>query len=78
MRTSRVSIDPSFERSVLAEFRLRERRAGHHDGLHGARLLAQNLHRGSHDLLAHLRRVATPFLRGSARLRGSITLMTRT
>ena len=53
-----MTIDPSFERSVLAEFRLRERRARGGDELHGARLLAQKLHRGSHDLLAHLRRVA--------------------
>jgi hypothetical protein len=53
-----VSIDPHFERSVLAEFRLRERRARRRDELHGARVLAQKLHHGSHDLLAHLRRVA--------------------
>ena len=53
-----MSIDPGFERSVLAELRLRERRARRRDGLHGARLLAQKLHRGSDDLLAHLRRVA--------------------
>jgi hypothetical protein len=53
-----VSIDPHFERSVLAAFRLRERRARRRDELHGARLLAQKLHRGRLDLLAHLRRVA--------------------
>jgi hypothetical protein len=53
-----VSIDPHFERSVLAEFRLRERRARRRDELHGARLLAQKLHHGRLDLLAHLRRVA--------------------
>jgi hypothetical protein len=53
-----VSIDPHFERYVLAEFRLRERRARRRDELHGARLLAQKLHHGRHELLAHLRRVA--------------------
>jgi hypothetical protein len=53
-----VSIDPHFERSVLAEFRLRERRARRRDELHGARLLAQRLHHGRLDLLAHLWRVA--------------------
>ena len=53
-----MSIDPHFERSVLAEFRLRERRAGRRDELRGARLLAQKLHHGRRDLLAHLRRVA--------------------
>ena len=53
-----MSIDPHFERSVLAEFRLSERRARRRDELHGARLLAQKLHHGRLDLLAHLRRVA--------------------
>jgi hypothetical protein len=53
-----VTIDPHFERSVLAELRLRERRARRRDELHGARLLAQKLHHGQLDLLAHLRRVA--------------------
>ena len=53
-----MSIDPHFEHAVLAELRLRERRARRRDASHGARLLAQKLHRGRHDLLAHLRRVA--------------------
>ena len=53
-----MCLDPHFERSVLAEFRLRERRARRRDELHGARLLAQKLHHGRLDLLAHLRRVA--------------------
>lgn len=53
-----MSIDPHFERSVLAEFRLRERRARRRDELHGAHLLAQKLHHGRLDVLAHLRRVA--------------------
>jgi hypothetical protein len=53
-----VSIDPRFERFVLAELALRERRVRRHDGLQGARVLAQRLHRGRDDLLAHLRRVA--------------------
>jgi hypothetical protein len=52
-----VSVDPRFERFVLAEFALRERRARRRDGSHGARVLAQRLHRGRDDLLAHLRRV---------------------
>lgn len=53
-----MSIDPNLERSVLAEFALRERRERRRDGSYGARWLAQRLHRGRHDLLAHLRRVA--------------------
>jgi hypothetical protein len=56
-----MSIDPAFERAVLAQFVLHERRAlarrraGHPDA---ARVLAERLHCGSHDLLLHLRRVA--------------------
>jgi hypothetical protein len=53
-----VSIDPSFERSVLAEFALRERRARRSEESHGPRALAQRLHTGRAELLAHLRRVA--------------------
>lgn len=49
-----MSLDPHFERAVLAEFRLRERRATSHR----AHLLAQKFHHGRHDLLAHLHRVA--------------------
>jgi hypothetical protein len=52
-----VSVDPRFERYVLAELALRERRARRRDGSHGARVLAQRLHHGRDDLLAHLRRV---------------------
>jgi hypothetical protein len=52
-----VSVDPRFERSVLAELALRGRRARRRDGSYGARALAQRLHRGRNDLLAHLRRV---------------------
>jgi hypothetical protein len=53
-----VSVDPRFERSVLAEFALSERRSRRRDGPHGARLLALRLHRGRDELLAHLERVA--------------------
>lgn len=53
-----MSIDPHFERTVLAEFRLRERRAARREPSHGARALAQKLHHGQRDLLEHLRRVA--------------------
>jgi hypothetical protein len=53
-----VSVDPRFERFVLAELAMRERRARRRDGAHGARVLAQRLHRGRDDLLAHLRRGA--------------------
>ena len=42
---------------MLAELALRERRARRRDGAHGARVLAQRLHRGRDDLLAHLHRV---------------------
>jgi hypothetical protein len=52
-----VSVDPRFERFVLAELALRERRARRRDSSHGAHVLAQRLHRGRDDLLAHLRRV---------------------
>jgi hypothetical protein len=52
-----VSVDPRFERFVLAELALQERRARRRDGSYGARVLAQRLHRGRDDLLAHLRRV---------------------
>jgi hypothetical protein len=45
-------------RYVLAELALRERHARRREGLHGARVLAQRLHRGRDDLLAHLLRVA--------------------
>jgi hypothetical protein len=53
-----VSIDPGFERFVLAELALRERRARRRDSSYGARALAQRLHRGRDDLRAHLLRVA--------------------
>jgi hypothetical protein len=53
-----MSLDPRFERVVLAELAIRERRARPGDRLHRARVLAERLHRGRHDLLAHLRRVA--------------------
>ena len=51
-----MSVDPRFERFVLAELALRERRARRRDGSPDARVLAQRLHRRD-DLLAHLRRV---------------------
>ena len=53
-----MSIDPRFERSVLAEFALRERRARHSEESHGPRALAQSLHRERSRLVAHLQRVA--------------------
>jgi hypothetical protein len=53
-----VGVDPRFERAVLAELALSERRVRRHDRSRGARALARRLHRGRHDLLAHLRRVA--------------------
>ena len=52
-----MSVDPRFERFVLAELALRERRARLSDASRGARVLAERLHRGRGDLLAHLRRV---------------------
>jgi hypothetical protein len=53
-----VSVDPRFERVVLAELALRERRARRrrHDS-DGARVLAERLHGDRDELLAHLRRV---------------------
>ena len=53
-----MSVDPRFERSVLAELALEGRRARQRSGSLGARTLAESLHRGRHDLLAHLRWVA--------------------
>jgi hypothetical protein len=58
MRDCAVSIDSRFERVVLAELAMRERRARPRHGAHGARVLAQRLHQGRVDLLAHLGRVA--------------------
>lgn len=59
-----MSIDPSLERSVLAEFALRELRERRRRGSDRARWLAERLHRGRHDLLAHPRGVAYAVLRG--------------
>jgi hypothetical protein len=53
-----LSVDPRFERSVLAELAARERQARRRDRSHPARVLAERLHRGRRDLLGHLRRVA--------------------
>jgi hypothetical protein len=53
-----VSVDPRFERCVLTELALQERRTRRGDGAHAAHVLAERLHRDGDDLLAHLRRVA--------------------
>jgi hypothetical protein len=54
-----MSIDPGLERYVLAESALRARRAREHErSCRRPRALAERLHHGRHDLLAHLRRVA--------------------
>jgi hypothetical protein len=53
-----MSIDPRFERLLLSEFALRERRARRRDEAHGARALAHRVHQGDSDTLEHLRRVA--------------------
>jgi len=53
-----VGVDPRFERAVLAELALSGRRVRRHDRSQRARDLAHRLHRGRHELLAHLRRVA--------------------
>lgn len=53
-----MTIDPRFEHAVLAELALSGRRARRRDPSRGAPALAEKLHRGRHDLLAHLRRVA--------------------
>jgi hypothetical protein len=50
-----MSIDPVLERAVLAEMAFRSRRARHPTLARGA---AEGIHRGNHDLLDHLRRVA--------------------
>ena len=52
-----MSVDPRFERYVLADLAMRERRARRRDGSDGASVLAERLHHGRDDLLAHLRRV---------------------
>jgi len=54
-----MTIDPRLERSILAEFALQDRRARRHRRTPAsARALAERLHHGRHDLLAHLQRVA--------------------
>jgi hypothetical protein len=53
-----MSIDPEFERSILAEFARRERRARRREGSHSPRALAKRLHSGRGELVSHLRRVA--------------------
>jgi hypothetical protein len=54
-----VSIDPRLERSILAELALRERQARRQsESQQAPQALAERLHRGRDDLLAHLRRVA--------------------
>ena len=54
-----MSIDPRLERSILAELALRERQARRQpEPQQAPRALAERLHRGRDDLLAHLRRVA--------------------
>src|ERR1700692_4046305 len=50
--------DSRLERAVLAEMSLRERRARRRQTLGPAHAFAHRLHRGDHDLLAHLRAVA--------------------
>jgi hypothetical protein len=47
-----VSVDPRFERFVLAEFALRKRRGRRADRSHRARVLAEMLHQGRDELLA--------------------------
>jgi hypothetical protein len=55
-----VSIDPRLERSILAELALRERRVRRQAAsLERPRALAERLHRGCDELLAHLQRVAS-------------------
>jgi hypothetical protein len=53
-----MSMNPRFERAILAEFALLERRAQRREPFYTARALAHRAHRGRWDLLAHLRRVA--------------------
>ena len=53
-----MTVDSRLERAVLVEFALSERRERRRDRSSDARILAETLHRGSRDLLAHLRRVA--------------------
>jgi hypothetical protein len=52
-----VTLDPRFERVVLAELALWERRARRRHGSDGARALPQRLHGDRDDLLGHLRGV---------------------
>jgi hypothetical protein len=56
-----VSVNPRFERLVIAEMARRERRARRSSPVQSAasRALAQRLHAGHHDLLGHLWRVAS-------------------
>jgi hypothetical protein len=56
-----VSVDATLERLVVAEMALRARRIPRRSpfGSSASRALAQTLHAGHHDLLMHLRRVAS-------------------
>jgi hypothetical protein len=74
-----MSVDPRFERTVLAELALWERRARRRHGSDRARLLAQRLHGDRDDPLAHLRRVvlAVPSMRTLSKASGSAGYLAR-
>jgi hypothetical protein len=61
-----MSVGPRLERFVLAEFALRERRGRRADRSHCARVLAERLHHGRDELLAHLRRVSRSSYSGTS------------
>jgi hypothetical protein len=65
-----VSVNPRFERLVIAEMARRERRARRSSPVQSAatRTLAQRLHAGHHDLLGHLWRVASALPDGLRRV----------
>ena len=65
-----MSVNPRFERMVIAEMARRERRARRSSPVQSAdsRTLAQRLHAGHHDLLGHLWRVASALPDGLRRV----------
>jgi hypothetical protein len=60
-----VSIDPRFERSILAEFALGERRARRREALHSPRALAKRLHPGRRQVAALVLLAVSPPAQGS-------------
>ena len=70
-----MSIDPHFERAVLAEFRLRELRTRRRDASHGAQPLAQKPAVELFDAASALRRSALRRARSLSNAPGTLTAL---